>query len=120
MVTAINNDNILSSNDSRTAASGKREAEQATTGGANVQTEGGAPKTGPRPQSPVDIARASQLYSQANLSLSAGSATTTPEQAAGLAAEISRQFGEHAEQAIRSHGELTSTTLTALLETPPS
>lgn len=118
MVTAVNNDNILSPSDSRTSASGKREAGHTTAGGANIEAEGSAPKAAPKPDSHVDIARASQLYNQANRSLSTGGATTTPEQAAELAVEIGRQFSERAEQAIRSYGELTSTTLTALLETP--
>ncbi len=119
MVTAINNDNILSPNDGRTAASSKREAEQSTAGNNNHAAEGAATPTTQQPEGSVDVARASQLYSQVKLSPSTEGGIGTPEQAQELATAISQQFRDDTEGALRSHSRVASTTLAALLENAP-
>jgi hypothetical protein len=119
VVTAVNNDNILSPNNGRTAASGKREAEQPTTTGGSREAENSATQTPQQPEGSVDVARASQLYNQAELSSPADGDINSPQQAEKLAAEIGRQFREDAEVALRSQGGVASATLTALLENAP-
>jgi hypothetical protein len=120
VVTAVNNDNILSPNDGRSAASGNREAEQPTTGSSN---QGGAESTTTqatqRSEGSVDVARASRLYSQAELAPPEG-IIDTPQQAEALAATISQQFRDDPEQAMRSQGGAESTTPAALLENAPT
>jgi hypothetical protein len=121
VVTAVNNDNILSPNDGRTAASGKREAEQPTTGSSNQGgTESTTTQATKRSEGAVDVTRASQLYSQAELSPPAEGSIDTTQQAEALAATINQQFKDDPGGALRSQGGVSSTTPATLLENAPT
>jgi hypothetical protein len=118
VVTPVSNDKILSTNEGKTAESGKREAE-------SMGTSGNA--AAPSPQNnaaqateTVDVGRASQLFNQAAQSLSDEPVISNPEQAKEVAAEITQQFTSDADKALRSQAGSASGDLAVLLEAAPA
>lgn len=118
MVTPVSNDKILSTNEGKTAPSGKREAESmgksADRSAPNVENE--ASQT----TETVDVGRANQLFNQAETSLSDEAVISNPEQAKEVAAELTRQFASDADKALSSQAGSASGDLAALLETAPA
>jgi hypothetical protein len=117
VVTPVSTDKILSTNEGKTAASGKRDAESVGKSG-----DSGAS----RPQSDVaeatetvDVGRANRLFNQAENSLSS-EPISDPEQAKEVAAEITTQFAGDADRALRAQAGSASADLAALLETAPA
>jgi hypothetical protein len=119
VVTPVSNDKILSTNEGKTAASGKRDAESVSknsdAGAPGVQSSDTAKAT-----ETVDVGRANKLFNQAVQSLSDEPVITNPEQAQQIAAEITRQFSGDGDKALRAQGASASVDLAALLETAPA
>lgn len=118
MTTPISNDKILSTNQEKTPASGKRGAESPGKSG-NAATPSPQSNTGQATET-VDVGRANQLFNQAAQSLSDEPVITNPEQAKEVAAEITQQLSSDAEKALRSQAGSASGELAALLETAPA
>jgi hypothetical protein len=118
VVTSVSNDKILSTNEGKTAASGKRDAESVAK---NHHSGAAAPQNDvARASETVDVARANQLYNQAESTLSSEPVITNQEQAKEVAAEITRQFASDADKALNSQAGSASADLVALLETAPA
>jgi hypothetical protein len=118
VVTPVSNDKILSTNEGKTPASSKREAEAlGKDGGA------GAPNrqndTAPATDT-VNVERANQLYNQGVKPLSDEAAISSSEQAQEVAATIVQQFTNEADKALRAQADAASGELAILLKAAPT
>jgi hypothetical protein len=118
VTTPISNDKILSTNQEKTPASGKREAESSQARG-----NAGAPEqqhSAAQTTETVDVQRANRLFNQAENPVSGEGEISSPEQAKEVAAEITQQLSSDAEKALRSQAGSASGELAALLEAAPA
>jgi hypothetical protein len=118
VVTPVSNDKILSTNEGKTAASGKREAESAGNRG-NTSTPAVQNDTEQTTET-VDVGRANRLFSQAAASLSDEAVISNQGHAEKVAAEIAQQVVSDGEKGLRGQAGSASGDLAALLETAPA
>ncbi len=117
MVTPVSNDKIPSTNEGKTPPSGKRGTESVTNGNGTNTPE--PENTAPQSTETVDVGRASQLFNQADASVSDTGVISSPEQAKEVAAEITQKLATDAAEALRAQAGSISGDQAVLLEVAP-